>query len=359
MPTRRGFLTGLAIAGLMPTTGWSAVDEPEFLSAAKDTSGKHWLVGLSAEGDICFQIPLPDRGHAAAAHPFRAEAVAFARRPGNFARVIDCHTGQVSAELTAPYGRHFYGHGVFSADGRILFTTENDFDATQGVIGVWDAAKGFARIGEFLSGGTGPHDMALMPQRDVLVVANGGIETHPDSGRTKLNLAFMQSNLTYLGLDGQILEQVEIPGDLHKNSIRHLAVHQDGTVAFAMQWQGDRLRHPPLLGLHQRGKAAELLIAPETDQRQLQGYAGSIAISGAGNTIALTSPRGGCMHVYDRETQRFLTSFQAPDICGLAAGERGFVYTTGDGGTGVVAQGQTMQKHGSLLSWDNHLIVVR
>ena len=35
-------------------------------------------------------------------------------------------------------GRHFFGHGVFSPDGKLLYATENDFEAARGVIGVYD-----------------------------------------------------------------------------------------------------------------------------------------------------------------------------------------------------------------------------
>ena len=197
MTTRRGFIGGLAsFAGVAPSLGWAGLGAPAALSAAKLSNGTYRLIGFQASGSIEFSVDLPARGHAAAAHPLRAEAVAFARRPGRFALVLDCHSGVVLTQLDAPVGRHFYGHGAFSADGGLLFTTENEFDTARGVIGVWDTTDGYRRVGEFASGGIGPHEMRLMPDGTTLVVANGGIETHPDSGRTKLNIASMRPNLT-------------------------------------------------------------------------------------------------------------------------------------------------------------------
>ena len=70
------------------------------------------------------------------------------------------------------------------------------------------------------------------------MVANGGIDTHPESGRTKLNIATMAPNLAYLNA-GEVIEAVTLPQEMHKNSIRHLAVDNQGQVAFGMQWQGD------------------------------------------------------------------------------------------------------------------------
>ncbi len=54
------------------------------------------------------------------------------------------------------------------------------------------------RAGEFASGGVGPHEIRRMPGSDVLVIANGGIATHPGSSRAKLNIPKMQPNLAYI-----------------------------------------------------------------------------------------------------------------------------------------------------------------
>ncbi|WP_281995323.1 DUF1513 domain-containing protein [Ruegeria faecimaris] len=356
MTSRRQFLAGLAAASLAPTQGWSTVGAPDFLAAALFPDGTYRLAGLSSEGGILFSLPLPARGHAAAAHPLRAQAVAFARRPGTFGVVIDCKSGTQTARMDAPKGRHFYGHGVFSRDGTHLFTTENDYEAGEGVIGVWDS-EDYTRLGEFSSGGVGPHDMRIMPDGETLIIANGGIETHPEMGRTKLNLPIMQPRLSYLSLSGSVLEQIELPRTLHKNSIRHLAVRSDGLVGFAMQWQGNRLTHPPLLGLHKRGEALRLLAAPESVQSALQGYAGSIAFAGDGKTIAITCPRGNNLLRFDSLTGRLNDTTPLEDVCGLGAGPSGFVFTTGTGLVGALTAKARISARPD-CQWDNHLVPV-
>ncbi|WP_170356951.1 DUF1513 domain-containing protein [Ruegeria arenilitoris] len=359
MTTRRGFLAGLAAATLAPLPGWAEVGSPDFLSAALFDDGSYRLVGLTGSGEFRFSVPLPGRGHAAAAHPHLARAVAFARRPGRFALVIDCATGDQMTRLEAPAGRHFYGHGAFSPDGRRLFTTENDYEAGTGVIGVWDAAEGYARMGEFSSAGVGPHDVVLMPDGKSLAIANGGIETHPDTGRSKLNLPTMRPNLTYVSLDGSVLEQVELPAALHKNSIRHLAVRADGLLAFAMQWQGDLSHKPALLGLNRRGGRYHLLSAPDDIQATLAGYAGSVAFSAEGRQVAITCPRGNALHVFDAEAARFVSAHSLGDVCGLGPGPSGFVFTTGHGDVGhLVGSNPAVSPH-PRVRWDNHLVPIR
>jgi len=357
MMSRRTALGGLVAAGLTAGRGWAAAGSPAFLSAARAPDGQYRLHGIGARGELLFGIDLPARGHAAAAHPERAEAVAFARRPGTFALVVDCARGIVAADLSAPQGRHFYGHGAFSADGTRLYTTENAYAEARGIVGVWDAANGYARIGEFPSGGVGPHEILRLPGTDTLAVANGGIETHPDSGRAKLNLPFMQPNLTYLSAEGTALESVHPAETARANSIRHLAAASDGTVAMAMQWQGDPADAPALLALHRQGGALRPLAAPAAAHRALQGYAGSVAISGDAAEVAISSPRGGQVHRFSF-AGAFLGALHRADICGLAPHGAGFLATDGGGGLQAFRQGAPVVLARHPLAWDNHAIAL-
>jgi len=318
--------------------------------------GSFVLCGIAQTLDIVFEIPLPARGHAAAAHPTRPEAVAFARRPGTFAVVINCVTGDVKAELKSPEGRHFYGHGAFSLAGDTLFTTENDYEAGRGVIGVWDVANGYRRIGEFDSGGVGPHEIKRLPNSDTLVVANGGIDTHPDSGRTKLNIPTMRSNLSYIA-GGRVIETAGLPPELQKSSIRHLAVAQDGAVAFGMQWQGEGAASA-LVGQHRQGQPLALIAATEKQSHALDGYIGSVAFTANGATIAATSPRGSLLHLYGAAQGVLNAAIDIEDVCGAASIGDGFIVTSGTGGIRRVAVQENQQKSVPKYAWDNHLVAV-
>ncbi|HEX9857077.1 MAG TPA: DUF1513 domain-containing protein [Paracoccaceae bacterium] len=354
---RRQFLASLLAASALPRPGWADAGSPAFLAAARAADGSHALHGLTATGDSLFAIALPARGHAAVAHPARPEAVAFARRPGVFALVIDCARGQTLARLTPPAGRQFNGHGVFSLDGAVLYTSEVVAETSEGRLGLWDAARGYARIGEWASGGIGPHDVKRLPGREDLVVANGGIRTDP-ADRSKLNLDAMRPNLTLLDAGGQVREQMELPPNLARNSIRHLALLPGGGVAFAMQWEGDPAEPVPLLGLWQPGEAARLCPPAEADSLAMQGYAGSIAVDRAGGQIALTSPRGGAVQVFSAQGAP-LATWRRADASGVAPGDAGgFVLTDGNGVISAVEAGGIRPLRQSAVAWDNHLIPV-
>ncbi|GAB4258575.1 MAG: DUF1513 domain-containing protein [Pararhodobacter sp.] len=359
MPSRRSFLAGLAAATALPAPGWAEAGDPAYLAAARDAAGRYRLCGLDAAGGVVFDLALPERGHAAAAHPVRAEAIAFARRPGRFAVVVDCARGHEVARFDAPANRHFYGHGAFSADGAVLFTTENDLETLEGRIGMWDAMAGYRRIGEMPSGGTGPHDVLRLPGTDVLVVANGGLATHPDSGRAVLNLPTMRSTLVYLDPARGVLDVVELDPALRLNSIRHLAVAPGGTVAAAMQWQGPEGETPPLLFTHRRGAVPRLMAAPGPAQREMRNYAGSVALSGDGAEVAITSPRGGRLHRFGLAGGDFLGQATLGDLCGLAPGRGGgFLVSTGQGVMGTLDAGGPTLHETPGLQWDNHIVAL-
>ncbi|EBA01870.1 hypothetical protein RB2150_00040 [Rhodobacterales bacterium HTCC2150] len=353
---RRQFIAGLLATGLVPKPTWADAGSPSFLSAAALPDGTYVLCGIDADLTITFQLPLPARGHAAAAHPLKPEAVAFARRPGTFAIVIDCTTGVQKAIMNAPAGRHFYGHGAFSADGTLLYTTENDYEAGRGRIGVWDVASGYVRIDEWVSGGIGPHDIKRLPNSHVLVVANGGIDTHPESGRTKLNIPTMKPNLSYVQ-DGTVIESVELPPEMHKNSIRHLAVSQGGQVAFGMQWQGDGIPQS-LVGHHALGRVITLMQASPDQIRDMQGYVGSIAFAHDGATIVVTSPRGNTVQRFDAASAQILGSRSVIDVCGVAATVNGLMLTAGTGQLASLTAAGKLFSRSEAVQWDNHLIPI-
>ena len=353
---RRSFLAGAAAVHLAPTSGWADAGNAHHLGAAGMQDGSFRLFGLDAGLQIVFSIPLPARGHAAAAHPVRAEAVAFARRPGTFAIVLDCITGAVVTTLGAPPERHFYGHGVFSLDGTRLYTTENAYELGEGRIGIWAADDGYRRVGEFHSGGIGPHEITRLPGTDTLVVANGGIDTHPDTGRTKLNIPSMQPNLTYLDLAGTVLDQTQLPSRFRLSSIRHLCARSDGLVAFACQWQGDHASDTVLQGLHRMHDSMQLLQLPE---KKAPTYAGSVAFSQSGDALGVTFPRSDGFATWALDDDRSGTWHALRDACGISPASNGFAVTSGAGDivTGTHAVFAKSIRFAD-LNWDNHFVKV-
>jgi hypothetical protein len=357
---RRELLGGAGALLLCGSANARARGTGRFAATYADASGGHGVAILDSETSVIRSEPLPARGHDVTVRQGAGEAVVFARRPGRFAVVLDVAGRKPPERIDSEPGRHFFGHGAFSSDGRLLFSTENDIEGGRGVLGIRDATRGYAPIGHFGTGGIGPHDVALLTNGRTLVVANGGIDTDPQ-GRDPIDVAGMRSTLAYVDArTGDLLEEVDLGAGLRLLSIRHLAVARDDAVVFACQWEGARSEHPPLIGLHRRGEQVRMMAAPAELHRRLKGYAGSIAVDASGEIAAVTSPRGGiCLH-FDLMSGRCLGSSELTDVCGIAATERAgeFLLTGGEGhvlrasaGLGPVAQSPRPEPG---RRWDNH-----
>lgn len=305
-------------------------------------------------------MPLPMRGHDIAVNPATKTCVAFARRPGNFAVAFGVSERLAPITFHAPPLRHFYGHGVFSSDGRLLYTTENDFENGAGIIGVWDVMAGYRRIGELPAHGIGPHDINLLSDGRTLVVANGGIQTHPDYGRRPLNLATMAASLSYIDrATGVLVEKHTLAQSMEKVSIRHLDVGAHDTIVFGCQFKGPRTDVVDLVGFHKRGAPVRFLSQTPALHRALRHYVSSIAVDRSGALCAVTSSRGQHSVIIDIERQSVVAMHALADVSGIApatlVGQ--FVATSGSGHF-ALADPQRSVVHATAApwSWDNHAV---
>src|SRR5690606_35473613 len=180
---RRTFLA-LAGASLLPAR-LARADEQALFLGARLNGDKFEAAVVDAAGTDRLVLPLEARGHSFAIDLPRGRAVAFARSPGRFAVAFDVGGRTEPVAIAAAPGRHFFGHGIFTPDGRLMLATESDYDGERGVTGIYDATNGFRRIGELDTAGIGPHEVLLMPDGRTACVANGGILTHPDYDRLK------------------------------------------------------------------------------------------------------------------------------------------------------------------------------
>lgn len=363
--SRRTFLAGLGgIAAGAAIPSARATPRAGYLACAKAADGSFFVAGLNAIGGTVFELRLPGRGHAGAIHPTTGEAVVFARRAGTFAYVLDPQRGTMLHRLGSPSGRHFYGHGAFSVDGRLLFSTENNFHVGTGVLGIYDVRQGYRRIAELPTDGIGPHQILLLPDGKTLAVANGGILTHPDTGRSKLNIGTMASSLVLIDTGSrQTVSGVRLDRGLHKLSIRHIDASPEGVIAFGMQYEGDRRDEVPLVGLHDRS-GTRFLRPPRAAERRMHQYTGSVAFDRSGEWLAVSSPRGHCVAIWNARTENFAGLVEARDASGLAAasGTGVFLVTSGDGTVHQIqalsCTARTLQTTLNVIAWDNHVIEI-
>lgn len=375
---RRSFLS-LTVALALNSSFALSKDgsDPIFLSAATVSDDTHWLKAFTIKNNQLAELyshQLKARAHAVALSNNTDYFAVIARRPGRFMVLGDTVSGNILQEIEATEGRHFYGHGVFSNDDEFFYTTESAYEDMQGDsgrIGVWQINKSsnsvvLDRIDEFPTYGVGPHELLMMPDQQTLVVANGGIRTHPESEREILNVDSMQPSLVYINrFTGELLEQRSLPAEFHQASIRHLDINSKGQVAMSMQFEGEPFLRVPLLATHQRGEAIGLMLAPEHVQSQLAQYVGSIRYDESGRFLVASCPRANVLTFWDAQSGEFLKQIRARDACGVCAYKDGFLYSAGTGQIRYYDLTQQAITNFVLsedfttgLFWDNHLTVV-
>jgi len=359
---RRSFLAGAGAClatGLAPRSAAAlATSDALILAPTRQQDGSFAVMLFGESGAFIRAVPLPARGHDLAVHPQQRRAVAFARRPGAFAVAFDLD-GRVEPQVfVAQPDRHFYGHGTYSADGRLLFATEDNITAGTGVIGIYDATDSYKRLGEFPTRGIGTHEAILMPDGKTLAIANGGIETLPDFGREMLNVPTMDPSLVFTDLDGHLVAQQRLSKDLHKLSIRHMAVGADGTVWFGTQWEGDPLETPSLVGRASMEKGLALVSIPERELADMRRYTGAVAASRDGTVISASAPRGGYVIHFSAESGRYLGRTQIADSSGITAyGPKSILASNGEG---LIVEtdadgAETTKVRRPGVAFDNHL----
>jgi len=367
---RRNFLIGTALLLSSNSRAFAGVlgdaDDAmpgDLIAASRAPDGRYSVVVLTFDGMILRELPLQGRGHDIALDRASGRAVVFARRPGNFALGFNVRDEGEPVLFTTPSNRHFYGHGVFSRDGRLLYATEHDAETREGLLGVYSVAAGYKRIGELPTYGIGPHEVILLGDGKTLAVANGGIETHIETGREKLNVDTMMPSLAFIDAgSGTLLAQHEQSKDLHKLSIRHIAADARGDVWFGGQWEGDTADTPELVGCAGRDKPLRIIEPATPKGAELSGYIGAVAIDGEGRVLAASAPRAGRVIYVDTETSSIIGETQLMDGCGLTGiSQDRFALSSG---MGVLQTERPDHTHLTTASFpgrafDNHLRLIR
>jgi hypothetical protein len=328
----------LAIGSLLLSActlgGWTLFRQkdssPLLLSARDDGEGRHYAVGYRLDGTEVFATRVGQRCHDIINHPNLPLAVFIARRPGTESYLIDLQDGRLLQTITSRPGRHFYGHAVIHRDGEWLYATENDTtEPGRGLLGVYRFVdQRLEHTGEIPTHGVGPHQVSWMPDGETLVVANGGIRTEAES-RVEMNLDAMEPSLVLMRRDGSLISKETLAQQM--NSVRHLAIADDGTIVAGQQFMGNAHESAELLAIKRPGEPfAAFPVAPQ-QLDAMNHYTASVAIHNDLRLVALTAPRGNRFFIWDLDSGEVRLDAPLPDCAGVGAVADGFVVTSGQG----------------------------
>jgi uncharacterized protein len=273
-------------------------------------SNTEQYIGLLSVGDRRWSVQrsliVPTRAHGLWAEA-GGSVLAVARRPGDW--LLRWHPGTGRTQWHwAGDDRRFNGHVIACTGGAILWTTETDLDTAHGRLGVRHA-RSLEKSDEWATHGMDPHQLLALPQAvgglpaGTLVVANGGIPTLPETGRSKRELGRMDASLVALHPDtGALLGQWRLDDPFL--SIRHLAFDPvSGTLGIALQAE-----HPASHADPQARAGAPVLavwdgraLRAAEGQPAMAGYGGDLCAlpSGAGGGFAVSCPRVNQLALFD------------------------------------------------------------
>jgi len=354
-PTRRQVLLTLGALACWP----ARAEVPAQLLATWVSEGRHQAGRLLVQGSavsIRETIDLPTRAHGLAVEADGGVLVV-ARRPGDW--LLRWHPARAKAQWCwVDDDRRLNGHvlraPLNAADGvGTVWTTETDQADSMGLIGVRDAAT-LDKRAEWRTHGMDPHAMLVLPERvgDVpagaLLVANGGIPTQSETGRSHRDLTRMDPSLVALDArDGRLIGQWRLPDP--RLSIRHLAFDPvSRQVGIALQAEHDDhavRRDAPLLAIW---GADGLQAAPDTPHGM--GYGGDIC-SRTGGGFLVSASRAHAVLAVDAEG-RVVQRIPLHNAVALASSDAGWL----GAGSQALAVGSLQVSVSLPLRVDNHWV---
>lgn len=341
--SRRFFLQGGLSIGAMAALGayhyprrpsWSSKNLVLGAIRSPDAEGPHFVGLIDIELGGVEKIEVPFAAHGFAVDPKRpGRVIAYPHDPENRACEIDLLQKVVLSQITCPTSRHFYGHGTFSPDGRYLFSTENDYIKGRGLISIRDGPS-LAPIGELPSFGVDPHEMVFISDGRTVAIANGGLKTDPRIEDGQKVLEPVESSLVLVDIQSQKPLVKWVPENPNL-SFRHLAVLPNDELAISVQDKGF-------------GRGVGSLLYKLNQNRELTGFQFSSPLRSAAHhhslsvaswredLIALTSPNGDLVTVWDKREQDFIRDFSISRASGVAVASEKLVISSHSGGLYVV-----------------------
>lgn len=281
---------------------------------------RHALAVLDWPGRKLALIATNFLPHGIAIHPKRPATVVAFEKIGPGCAEFDIRTGELRQFIRPAAGRWFYGHGAYSKDASLLFSTETVNATGEGRVGVRDATN-FRSLEDFPTFGENPHDCHLIENGKVLVITNGGGKAGGD-----------QPCVTWVDVETRkLLRRQDIQGE--RQNAGHLAVTEAGGLAVVSAPRAG-LGENDQGGVSLRSRSEDelaLLGEPAEVVSRMKGEALSVEIHEPGATVAVTHPLGGMITFWSLADHSLLKrqDFERPRGVALSR----------DGARFIVAQG--------------------
>ena len=252
--------------------------------------------------------------HAIALKPDEPTTLAVFEKKGPGACEIDLNSMELTRVMETVPERHFYGHGAYSADSKLIYCTESYLHDFKGIIAVRDADS-HQILGEFPTYGEEPHECQLIDDGKVMVVTNGGGRLGGDA-----------PCVTYIDVQSEkLLERIELTEEMINTG--HFAIADDGSlIVVSAPRAGLDLTDNGGVSIKVAGKEMRTMTEPQDIVSRMKGEALSVAIHEDSGTAAVAHPDGGMVTFWSMQKGTFIKAMDFPRPRGVTLNREGSAF---------------------------------
>ncbi len=234
--------------------------------------------------------------------------------------------------------RYFYGHGSYSADATVLFSTETLLDSLDGVITIRDSSS-LTHVGDFPSFGKEPHECKLIDQGKTLVVTNGGGPLNDEA-----------PSICFIDIQQEkLIEKVTLTNE--RLNTGHFSVSDQGDlVVVSAPRTGLGKKHTGGVSIRPQGKAMQSIAQPQRISEKMFGEALSTCINNALAIAAVTHPDGDMITFWSLKDRQFIKAmkFDRPRGVVLSQDQKYFLVSAGQTGDLFAIEAKTLMPRTAL-----------
>ena len=272
----------------------------------KDTDEERWVFTMINLDQTPLQpriVVLDFKVHGVIVNPLDIGQVVLLEKKNDGGVLVDLTKGEVIRDIKPAKGHEFYGHGDYSPDGKIRYTTEYGEEDFVGRISIRDS-RTFEVLDFFPSHGDYPHDCVFFEGGTKVAITNGG--GHINEGA--------RPNVTIVEVpSGKLLETLEFEDE--KLNSGHLAFSENGDLVVVSSMREGLDRKTGLGGISFRPKGGKwkTMTKPEEVTGKMLGETLSIAIHEGRGIAAATNPFGDLVTFWDYRTMEFKGQLRMDD----------------------------------------------
>lgn len=248
--------------------------------------GKNSLQIFNIGSNELIEYALPIKSpHSLIQHPFMKQLAVVTPRDEQTAAVIDLNTGKIISLLKLKNDLYFYGHGVFSADGKQLLLSGYDKNNV-GFLKSYDL--NWSEQGYVDTFGLAPHDVQTIHGGETLLVANNGWSGLGSYHEKRI------SGMAYVDFKTKkLVEKIELP--LGYLGFQHFDKNDRGDFVAGCDVYGNRKTQTGFKSLLISRKFSDPMHFFDIDndmKARLQGNILSIAWNQKNSLVLTTTPEG-------------------------------------------------------------------